>query len=404
MTEIFQEGLRIPVVRLFREGELQQDILDLLLLNVRVAEERRGDYNAQIAACRLGLRRVEEIAAVHGLSRIHLAFQQIIKRTEDRMRLAISDIADGTYRFSDVMDDDGLSTVDIPIEVEITVAADRIFFDFTGTSGQVDGNINVTLNATRASVCYALKALFDPAAPNNEGVLAVAEINAEPGSLLNASFPAAVASRGQTCQRIVDVIIGALAPALPDRAVAASNGANTTAVFSGTDPRTGRAYVYLETLGGGSGGRASKDGKDGVQVNVTNTSNLPIEAIEREYPLLVTEYAFVEGSGGPGQFRGGLGLRRSIKPVDHTCLFSGAGERFTHRPWGLFGGQSGGTGRFQIRDAGGSTRALTTKPANEIVTPDQEVIVETPGAGGYGEPKERAAKAITDDRISGKSL
>ena len=402
MSEIYQEGLRIPVVKLFREGELQQDLLDVLLLNVRVPEERRGDYFAQIAACRLGTRRLHEVAGAHGAGVVSHAFAEIIERTEARMRDAIETIPDGVYTFEDVMDGDGLDAHAIPLRVRIRIAGRRAHFDFRGTSAQVPGNVNVTLNATRASVCYSLKALLDPDVPNNEGVLNVAELAAEPGTLLNAVFPAPVASRAHTCQRIVDVVLGALAPALPERVVAAANGANTTAVFAGTDPRNGSPYVYLETLGGGMGARPDRDGKDGVQVHITNTSNLPVEAIEAEYPLRVEEYSLVEDSGGAGRFRGGAGLRRCVRPVAHECVFNGVGERFSHRPWGLFGGASGAPGRFLLRERDGAARRLPDKTPEVRVRPDQALVVETPGAGGYGPPSERDAEHLAADRGSGK--
>ena len=402
MSEIYQEGLRIPVVKLFREGALQQDLLDLLLLNVRVPEERRGDYFAQIAACRLGARRIREVVDVHGAESVSQAFGEIIERTESRMRDAIESIPDGVYEFEDVMDGDGLDAHSIPIRVCIRVAGRHAHFDFGGTAAQVPGNVNVTLNATRASVCYSLKALLDPEVPNNEGVLNVAEIAAEPGSLLNAVFPASVASRAHTCQRIVDVVLGALAPALPDRVVAAANGANTTAVFAGVDPRGGNPYVYLETLGGGMGARPDRDGKDGVQVHITNTSNLPVEAIEAEYPLRVEEYSLVEDSGGAGRFRGGTGLRRCVRPVGHDCVFNGVGERFTHRPWGLFGGKDGASGRFLLQERNGESRQLPEKTGELRVRPEQCVVVETPGAGGYGPPEEREAERVEADVESGK--
>ena len=241
MSEIFQEGLRLPAIRLFREGELQRDLLDLILLNVRLPEERRGDYYAQIAAGRLGERRVAELVEGWGEETLLAAFSAIVARTAARMRDAIRAVPDGVYRFEDVMDDDGLGTADIPIRSRIEVEDDAIRFDFAGTAAQVRGNINVPLNATRAAVCYTLKALLDPDAPNNQGMLDIPDIAAPEGSLLNARFPAPVAARANTCQRVVDVIVGALADALPEAAVAAANGANTTAVFSGIDPRTGRA-------------------------------------------------------------------------------------------------------------------------------------------------------------------
>ncbi len=404
-TEIYQEGTRIPLIRLFRSGTLQQDILDLLLLNARVPEERRGDYFAQVAACRLGVRRVNEMIEARGVPMLAAAFDEIIRRTEDRLREALRSIAPGEYVFEDVMDDDGFGTTDIPIKLRITVPPHgsnrRVLFDFTGSGPQVKGNINCTITATQAGVLYSLKALLDPDVPNNQGLIDIVDINAPLGTLVNSKFPAAVAARANTAQRIVDVVIGALAPAIPEAAVGAANGANTTAVFFGHDPRHDRHYVYLETLGGGFGGRFTKDGKDGVQVHITNTSNLPVESIEMEYPLLVESYGFVADSGGPGKHRGGLGLRRVVRPVGHTMTFSGQGERFVHRPWGLFGGGSGGTGRF-VRLCGSAELPLPTKPANLEVKPDEAIVVETPGAGGYGPPAERERAAVENDFASGK--
>ena len=402
MSEIYQEGLRVPVIKLFRQGELQTDLFDLLLLNVRVMEERRGDYYAQIAACRLGVSRLGELLQRHGAAVLTDAFSEIISRTAKRMRAALKAVPDGEYVFEDVMDDDGLGTVDVPIKVKVTVKGNEAKFDFTGTSPQVRGNINITFNATQAAVCYSLKALLDPDVPNNQGVLDVPDIVAERGSLVNAVFPAPVAARANTSQRIIDVVIGALAKACPDAAVAAANGANTTAVFSGTDPRTGRQYVYLETLGGGMGARATKDGRDGVQVHITNTSNLPVEAIETEYPLFVESYSLVEDSGGAGKHRGGMGLRRVIGPVDHVANFNGAGERFRNQPWGLFGGRAGATGRFVVQREGYRPKRLADKPSEIELAPGDTIAVETPGAGGYGRPSGRAGSALERDRAGGK--
>ncbi|MEC7574125.1 MAG: hydantoinase B/oxoprolinase family protein [Pseudomonadota bacterium] len=402
MSEIYQEGLRIPVVKLFRRGELQEDLFELLLLNVRIPEERRGDYYAQIASCRLGRRRLLEAYETYSVNTINAAFQDIVSRTEQRMREAVASIPDGTYTFEDMMDDDGLGTVDIPIKVRIDVAGDRVKFDFNGTSPQVAGNINVTLNATQAAAAYCLKALLDPEIPNNQGVLNVCEIECPSGSLLNCTPPAPVAARANTSQRIIDVIIGALADALPDAVVGAANGANTTAVFSGVDPATGKDYLYLETLGGGFGGRNDRDGKDGVQVHITNTSNLPVEVIEMEYPLRVLSYGLVEDSGGAGTYRGGMGLRREITPLGHDCIFNGAGERFRHAPWGVFGGADGGRGRFLHTHPNASEEQLEIKPSGIVLKEGAKILVETPGSGGYGAPDQRSEADIETDRRSGK--
>ncbi|HLS68770.1 MAG TPA: hydantoinase B/oxoprolinase family protein [Kiloniellales bacterium] len=402
MTEIYQEGLRIPLVRLFRRGELQTDLFELLLLNVRIPKERRGDYYAQIAACRLGVRRMGEIASTYEVPLLEAAFDEIVTRTEQRLRMALKSIPDGSYSFEDVMDDDGAGTVDIPIRLTVIARNGELTFDFRETAPQVRGNINLPVNATQAAVCYAIKALLDPDVPNNQGIIDCCEIRTTPGTLLDCTFPAPVAARANTSQRVIDVIIGALAAALPDQVVGAANGANTTAVFAGRDPRNGGHYLYFETLGGGFGGRNDRDGRDGVQVHITNTSNLPIEAIETEYPLRVESYGFVEDSGGAGKWRGGLGLRRVIRPVDHTCLFNGAGERFRHQPWGIFGGSAGRPGRFEHVDGEGNTRVLDVKPSGIDVAPDEYIVVETPGSGGYGPPPQRDPALIAEDRKSGK--
>ena len=402
MSEIYQEGLRVPLVRLFKAGEIDQDILSLLLLNVRVPEERRGDYFAQIAACKLGARRLGEVVARYGIDVLEATFEDIIQRTEARLRSAFAQLPSGRYRFADYMDDDGLGTTDIPIVVEATISADRLVLDFRGSSPQVAGNINCTLSATRAAACYSVKALLDPDIPNNHGVINAVEIIVDEGSILSAVYPAAVASRAHTCQRVIDAIIGCFAEVIPDKVVAAANGANTTAVFSGTDPRSGKEFVYLETLGGGFGGRATRDGRDGVQVHITNTSNLPVESIESEYPLLVESYGFVEDSGGAGRQRGGLGIRRVLRPAGAVATFSGTGERFRHSPWGLFGGKPGKRGRFAIRDDDGTVHELPGKAPSTRFKRDQCVIIETPGAGGYGSPVDRAESAIAEDLQSGK--
>jgi N-methylhydantoinase B len=402
MTEIYQEGLRIPVVKLFDRGALVRDVFDLLLLNVRVPEERRGDYYAQIAGCRLGERRLKELAARHGAALLEDAFGEIMDRTEARLRAAIGTIPDGVYEFADLLDNDGVGTEDIPIRVRIDVAGDDIHVDFAGSGPQARGNINMTWNATQSAVSYVLKAMLDPDMPNNEGLLRPVRISAPEGSIVNAVFPAAVAGRTQTSQRVIDVLIGALAQALPERAVGAANGATVTAAFYGVDPRSGRSYIYVESLGGGFGGRAAKDGKDGVQVHITNTSNLPVEAIEMEYPLRVESYGLVEDSGGPGKHRGGLGLRRVIRPVGHVTAFNGTAERFVHQPWGVFGGGPGGAGRFQLRRDDGGVEPVADKTSGVAFGPDCAIVIETPGAGGYGPPAERDAAALAEDARSGK--
>lgn len=401
MTEIYQEGLRIPPIRLFKDGELIQDVMDMILLNVRVPEERLGDYNAQIASNQLGLRRCNALIEKWGEDRINEGCEAIVSAVARRTRAGIADLKDGVYRFEDVVDDDGLSRTDIKIQVAVTVSGEEIKFDFAGTDPQVEGNNNVTMAGLQASCLYCLKVLLDPDCPQNHGMLDPVTIEAPEGSIVNASFPAASAARAQTGQRIVDVILGALAPACPEKIIAAGTGANTSAAFFGRS-RAGKYYVYLETLGGGAGGRSYKDGTDGVQVHMTNTSNLPIEALETEYPLMIERYELVEDSGGAGKYRGGLGLRRDYRPLDHETTFSGQGERFVNRPWGIFGGKPGGTGRFAVLGDNGEENRLANKPSALRVGPDGIISVITAGAGGFGDPSERSQDNLRMDYESGK--
>ena len=402
LNEIYKEGLRIPLVRLYNKGKIVNDVFRLLLLNMRLSDERKGDLNAQISACRLGVKRVKELISKHDEVYLNNTFEEILKRSKIRMQAAISKIPDGNYSFTDYMDDDGLNTKNIKISVTIKKKGKKILFDFSDTDEQVEGNFNLTFNATQSSVCYSLKALLDPDLPNNSGIFDAIEIKIPKGSLLNCLSPASVALRLNTCQRVVDVVLGAFIDILPKQITGAANGANTSAVFAGINPNNGQRYVYLETLGGGMGGRYSKDGKDGVQVHLTNTSNLPVEAIEMEYPLRVEEYSFVENSGGAGKYRGGLGIRRIIRPIAHKCEFSGVGERFKHSPWGVFGGKPGKPGKFFIKHKNGKITKLSSKSSSIYTSEKDAIVMETPGAGGYGDPKKRSKENLLKDKISGK--
>ena len=400
MTEIYQEGLRIPPIRLMQDGNIVEDVFDLILLNVRVPEERRGDYLAQMASNRLGERRLHELFQNWSLAQLREGADMLVQAVAKRMRAGIAELPDGEYSFADIMDDDGMGTENIPVCVRIVVDGEEILFDFTGSSPQVRGNINISYAGLEASVLFALKVLVDPDGPTNHGMLDPVRIVAETGSVTNAVFPAATAARAQTCQRVIDVILGALSKAVPDRVIAASNGANGVSAFFGAGP-DGRYYVYMETIGGGGGARAYKDGKDGVQVHTTNTSNLPVEALENEYPLIIERYELVPDSGGPGTWRGGCSLRRVYRPLGHTTVFSGQGERCVSHPWGLFDGGEGGLGSFSLDFDDGRREALPIKPMTVEIPPEAAVTVVTPGAGGYGAPSERSQADLEDDFTNG---
>ncbi len=402
MTEIYQEGLRIPPIKIYNKGNRVRDVFDLILTNVRVPKERTGDYLAHFSSLKLGVRRINALYDKWGAETLKEGMEAILDASERHLRAGISTILDGEYCFEDFLEDDGFDNKNIPIRVRIKVHGDEVTFDFTGSAPQVTGNINISLSGLQATVAYTLKCLTAPNIPSNEGFFRPIHIIAPKGTIVNAAFPAASAGRAQACQRVVDVIIGALAQAIPERAVAAANGANTTAVFYGKNPVTGEYYVYMETYGGGSGGRAHKDGKDGVQVHITNTSNLPVEALESEYPLQIERYTFIPDSGGVGKFRGGMGLRRDIRILDHTSKFSAQGERFVLAPWGLFGGGGGQTGQILLQPGTRDEVSLPSKCSGVTVKAGEVVSIQTPGAGGYGEPLERDRYLIQNDLLTGK--
>jgi N-methylhydantoinase B len=402
-TSIFQEGLRIPLVPICRNGELIRDAIDFVMLNSRTPAEREGDLGAQIAANRVGIRRLEDVVAHYGVERYNLAVAALLKHAEAMMRASIRTLPSGIYSFTDYMDDDGINLgVPVPISIKVTIDGDQAVVDFAGSSAQVAGPINVTLNGTWATVFYCFKALVGPTIPSNHGIYRPLRLIAPEGSIVNCRAPAPVGERIDTCQRIADTFFGAMAQAAPDRVIAASNSSVTTATFSGIHPETGQFYVYLETIAGGQGAHANGDGLSGVQVHMTNTSNLPIEALEREYPLLVERYALRADSGGAGKYRGGLGIQRDIRALHDGVIFSGLADRQRMAPWGLDGAGEGAVGRFMLQRANGSESTLSSKVSDVALQTEDLISVRTPAAGGYGAPKSRDPQAVLRDIIEGK--
>ena len=394
-AHIFQEGIRIPPVRLYREGVLVQDILDLVLLNLQVPRERLNDLRAQMAANRQGIERFKSLCDRYGKDLLLAAGDALLDYAERLTRAGIRTIPPGNYAFEDSYESNELDGV-LAFKTRIEVKDDEIFLEFEAPQ-QVRAGINLVETGLLATVYYAIKALIGPEIPPNAGLFRPIHVKAEKGTILNSAPPAAVNSRLHTGQRVVDLIFGALAPALPDRIIAACNGACTNSTFSGVNPRTGEFYVYLETIGGGFGARAAKDGLDGVHVHLTNTSNLPVEALEAEYPLVLERYELVDGSGGAGRFRGGMGLFRQVRIEGHECRTYIHGSRFTSGPWGLFGGRSGGCARFDF-DEGVQFPAK----ARAVLQSGQRVFITTPGAGGYGDPAKRDRDAVRQDLREGR--
>lgn len=401
-TSIFQEGLRIPLVRLGTGGVINEDIVSFLTLNSRTGKERYGDLYAQIAANNVGSRRLEEVVRKYGVARFEHLCDMLLDYSERLMRAGLSQIRDGRYEFTDYMDDDGINQEPIPIGVVIDKQGEEVALDFSRSSKQVAGPINVPFNGLLATVFYCLKVIVGGSVPSNHGIYRPVKVSAPEGSILNCVEPAPVGQRIDTCQRVADVIFGALADAVPERIVAASNSSVTTATFSGVNPRTGRYYVYLETIAGGSGAHSTGDGMSGVQVHMTNTSNLPIEALESEYPLLVKRYAFRKDSGGAGRYMGGLGLVRTIEALCDGVVFSGLADRQKLAPWGLHGGRAGLPGRYVLVRADGTEQLLGSKVSNVRLNRGDAIRVETPGAGGYGNPRERPEQVIQEDVMDGR--
>jgi N-methylhydantoinase B len=395
-SHIYQEGLRIPPVRLQRRGELQQDVLDLILLNCQVPHERRSDLRAQLAANRLGTQRLQALCGRYGAGLVLDAGDALLDYAERRMRTAIAALPDGEYAFEDRFDSEELDT-ELTLRVRVEVRGDEIDLDFDGNPPQVRAGLNLVETALRATVYYAIKSLLDPDVLPNAGLQRPIHVSAPPGTILNAAAPGAVNSRTQTCQRVVDLVYGALAEAVPERVIGACTGSNTSLTFSGVDPRTGRYYVYLETMGGGFGARATRDGLDGVQTHVTNTSNLPVEALEPEHPLLVERYELAPDSGGAGRQRGGMGQHRRLRVVGHEAHVQASTSRRLSAPWGVFGGQAGGRARVEV---GEGVPPLSGGRGN--VPPGGAVSIVTAGAGGYGPPGEREPERVRRDLEDGR--
>ncbi|HYM71359.1 MAG TPA: hydantoinase B/oxoprolinase family protein [Stellaceae bacterium] len=398
-AHIYQEGLRIPPIRLYRAGELQADVQELILLNCQVPRERLSDLRAQMAANRLGVQRVQALCDKYGTGTVLAVGEALQDYAERKMRAGIAALPDGVYRFADTYDNPELGRT-LDVSVEVTIAGDEMRRHFDSPP-QVRAGLNMIYTALLSSVYYAVKAVVDPTILPNSGLARPITVTAPLGTVMNATHPAAVNGRTSTCQRAADLVLGALAQAAPERVIAAGNGSCATASFSGIDPVDGHLWVYLETIGGGSGARAGKDGLDGVHVHMTNTSNLPVEALEIEYPLTVLRYELVDGSGGAGRFRGGMGLRRVYR-AEAECHLRLDGSRFLTPPWGLDGGQPGGRAAFSLGDG-----VAPFVAGSGVLQAGETVEIVTPGAGGYGPPSARdpalVERDLADRRIGGSA-
>ena len=401
-TELFQEGLLIPPMRLIEAGQMNETLFSIIKANSRKPDSVMGDIRGQLASLNMGGVRYDDTLTRFGEETVHRAVVELIERTRIGFRRLISNIPDGTYEYEDVLDDDGFDDRPIPIRVKITVAGDAITVDFTGTSKQVRGSLNCPYANSLSAVYAALKIYLDPRdeIPNNEGCYAVVSVILPQGSLLNPNPPGSVSSRPETQARISNVIMGALGLALPDRAVAQDHGQVAIYRMSGTDA-AGKFFYKSEPLPGGWGGRPGSDGPDVVDFPVANLNNTPIEAMEMQFPLRVERYELRADSGGEGRFRGGLGLRRDIQALVPLDL-SVRAERHRFAPRGIFGGGDGKMGEFVVTRTDGRTVKLPCKAAGIQLAAGDVLTVLTPGGGGYGRPEERDPALTQRDLRQGK--
>lgn len=402
-TELFQEGLLIPPMRMVDAGRMNETLIEIIKANSRKPDSVMGDIRAQLASLNLGAARYDDMLNRFGDDIVDTAIKELIERTRVGFRRLIGDIPDGVYEYDDVLDDDGFDDTPIPIRVKIIVEGEKLTVDFTGTSKQVRGSLNCPYANSLSAVYAALKIYLDPhdEIPNNEGCYAAIDVVLPQGSLLNPNPPGSVSSRPETQARISNVIMGALGIALPDRAVAQDHGQVSIYRMSGTDPKTGKFFYKSEPLPGGWGGRRDADGPDVVDFPVANLNNTPIEAMEMQFPLRVERYELRTDSGGEGRFRGGLGLRRDIRALTPLDL-SVRAERQRFSPRGIFGGGNAMMGEYILTRTDGRTEKLPCKAAGIKMESGDVLTILTPGGGGYGPATDRDATAIERDIREGK--
>jgi N-methylhydantoinase B len=386
--EIFQEGVRIPPVKIFRRGELNADVMALLLANVRTPAEREGDLAAQIAACRTGERRLHEIVAKYGATEVAAYGSHLLDYSAEMMRAALREMPSGVYSAEDFLDGDGFSddSNDEPlrIRVRVEIGRGRAKVDFTGSSPQCAGNVNAVEAIAVSAVYYVFRCLLSEDVPATSGLMTPIEVVAPSGTIVNAQPPAAVAGGNvETSQRMVDTLLRALAKAVPGRIPAASQGTMNNLTLGGRDPRRdGAPFAYYETTAGGMGARPTKDGASAIHTHMTNSWNTPVEVFEQVYPVRMKTYAIRRGSGGRGRYHGGDGIIREIEfltdmQVGLLC------DRRNRGPYGLAGGEDGAVGKNLIVGPNGKPTPLPGKcslqsKAGSILT------IETPGGGGWG--------------------
>jgi N-methylhydantoinase B len=409
VTEIYGEGLRLPPVRLYRNGRPDPDIERIIFANVRTPAERQGDLRAQVAANRRGAQRLEALAKKYGADELLRIMDEVLDYSERMMRIALGNLPDGEASFTDVFDGDGIiapgADRDEPFTVRLTIRkrGDQITADFAGSDGQVPGPMNAPLTVTASGVYCALKMIADPKSviPPNSGCWRPVRVTAPPGSVVNAQPPAPVVyANHEISHRVADMVMGAMFAICPGNVMAASQGTSAVVTFGGVDPRSGERYVSYESLKGGFGARPVKDGINAVASTVSNMMNTPIEILEMSFPLRVEEYSLISDSGGAGRWRGGLGARRVWRVLGHEAHAAVCCERSLAPPFGLADGLAGGAMRLWLELPDGSHRPLNSKGAFRV-PPQARLVMEAPGSGGYGPPFARDPLLLREDIADG---
>jgi N-methylhydantoinase B len=403
--EVYQEGVIIPPVRLMRRGVMDDDIFQFFVANVRAKRETAGDLRAQVAANELGGRRVKELIEKFGARVLEGYMEELLAYTARRTAREIAKLPSGVYQAEGFLDDDGITDEPIRLAARIEIRDDTICFDLSGTSAQRRAPMNSTYAQTFSSCAYFLRCLTDPDLPVNAGFYQAIRVVAPEGTVANATHPSAVVGGWEVSVRWIDVFLKAVSEVLPDRVCAGGKSMQCHAGFGGLDPRPhdgpAHYYCFLETLAGGYGGRSLKDGPDAVQTYSQNTENAPVEETELNYPVRILRYELVNDSGGPGQYRGGLGLRRDYSFPDHEPTFTILADRLRFPPQGLFGGEPGRLAYYGLIGADGLERPLGSK-VTFTVPRGFTVSMRTCGGGGYGPPQKREPERVLQDVIEGK--
>jgi N-methylhydantoinase B len=403
--EVYQEGVIIPGVKLVKRGEIDDDLFRFLVANIRAKHETAGDLRAQMAANALGERRIGELIERFGAAPLEQQIEELLAYTARRTRQEIARLPQGCYEAEGFLDDDGIGDEPIRLAARIEIKGEEILFDLSGTSPQRRAPMNSTLAQTFSSCAYFLRCLTDPDLPVNAGFYQAIRVNAPEGTVANAVHPAAVVGGWEVSVRWIDVFLKAISQALPDRVCAGGKSMQCHAGFGGFDPRPHKDprqyYCFLETLAGGYGGRPGKDGPDAVQTYSQNTENAPVEETELNYPVRILRYELIADSEGPGEFRGGLGLRRDYFFPDHEPTFTILADRRKFPPQGLFGGGTGKLAEYALIDPEGHAHPLGSK-TTFTVPRGWTVTMQTCGGGGYGPPERRQPEAVLRDVREGK--